>query len=261
MTNQHEVITPVLGTGLLATTYEGLSRQLLEKLSDGEGALAVDFANTQIVTMRRHDQKFESLAESIDITVPDGMPLVWAMNRKGARLTDRVYGPTFTREFLTSCPEGMTHYLVGGSEECGRRFRERMMVLNPSLNFIGCYHGPCSAEGILKDDAAVRAEIQQKKPDFIWVGLGTPKQYGWIARIKPKLDHGVMLAVGFAFDVNAGMKPDAPAWMQRAGLTWLYRMGSEPRRLIGRYLKWNSLFIWYLLSEAMGRKSGPEKVL
>jgi N-acetylglucosaminyldiphosphoundecaprenol N-acetyl-beta-D-mannosaminyltransferase len=261
MTNQHEVITPVLGTGVLATTYEGLSRRLLEKLSDGEGTLAVDFANTQIVTMRRHDPEFAILSKCIDITVPDGMPLVWAMNRKGAGLKDRVYGPTFTREFLASCPEGVTHYLVGGSEECGRRFRERMMALNPSLNFIGGYHGPCSAEGILKDDAAVLTEIRDKKPDFIWVGLGTPKQYGWIARIKPKLDHGVMLAVGFAFDVNAGMKPDAPAWMQRAGLTWLYRMGSEPRRLIGRYLKWNSLFIWYLLSETMGRKSGTEKVL
>jgi N-acetylglucosaminyldiphosphoundecaprenol N-acetyl-beta-D-mannosaminyltransferase len=261
MTNQPAVIIPVMGTGLLATTYEGLSRRLLEKLSDGEGTLAVDFANTQIVTMRRHDPEFAILSRCIDITVPDGMPLVWAMNRKGAGLEDRVYGPTFTREFLASCPEGLTHYLVGGSEECGRRFRERMMELNPSLNFIGGYHGSCSPEGILKDDAAVLAEIREKKPDFIWVGLGTPKQYGWIARIKPKLDHGVMLAVGFAFDVNAGMKPDAPAWMQRAGLTWLYRMGSEPRRLIGRYLKWNSLFIWYLLSEAMGRKCGPEKVL
>jgi exopolysaccharide biosynthesis WecB/TagA/CpsF family protein len=259
--SNQESIFSVLGTDLLATDYKGLAKLLIKAAGSCKEALAVDFANTHIVTMRRHDRKFESLAESIDLTVPDGMPLVWVMNRKGAGLKDRVYGPTFTREFLASCPEGVTHYLVGGSEECGRRFRERMMELNPSLNFIGGYHGPCSAEGILKDDAAVRAEIQQKKPDFIWVGLGTPKQYGWIARIKPKLDHGVMLAVGFAFDVNAGMKPDAPAWMQRAGLTWLYRMGSEPRRLIGRYLKWNSLFIWYFLSEAMGRESGPETVL
>jgi UDP-N-acetyl-D-mannosaminuronic acid transferase (WecB/TagA/CpsF family) len=74
MTNQHEVITPVLGTGLLATTYEGLSRRLLDKLRDGEGALAVDFANTHIVTMRRHDPEFTILSKCIDTTVPDGMP-------------------------------------------------------------------------------------------------------------------------------------------------------------------------------------------
>jgi N-acetylglucosaminyldiphosphoundecaprenol N-acetyl-beta-D-mannosaminyltransferase len=251
MTIEPAGIVPVLETGLLATTYEGLSRRLHEKLRDGEGALAIDFANTHIVTMRRHEPGFAILSKCIDITVPDGMPLVWAMNRKGAGLKDRVYGPTFTREFLASCPDGVTHYLVGGSEECGRRFRERMMELNPSLNFIGGTHGHCTPDGILDDDEAVLKEIREKKPDFIWVGLGTPKQYGWIARIKPELDHGVMLAVGFAFDVNAGMKPDAPAWMQRAGLTWLYRMGSEPRRLIGRYLKWNSLFIWYSLKEAL----------
>jgi N-acetylglucosaminyldiphosphoundecaprenol N-acetyl-beta-D-mannosaminyltransferase len=248
--SNQESIFSVLGTDLLATDYKGLARLLIEAAGSCKEVLAVDFANTHIVTMRRHDSEFAILSKCIDITVPDGMPLVWAMNRKGAGLTDRVYGPTFTREFLTSCPEGMTHYLVGGSEECGRRFRERMLALNPSLNFIGGYHGPCSPEGILKDDAAVLAEIREKKPDFIWVGLGTPKQYGWIARIKPKLDHGVLLAVGFAFDVNAGMKLDAPAWMQRAGLTWLYRMGSEPRRLIGRYLKWNSLFLAYSLLDS-----------
>jgi N-acetylglucosaminyldiphosphoundecaprenol N-acetyl-beta-D-mannosaminyltransferase len=242
-------IRAVLGTDLLVTTYRDLSRLLINRAEADKGPLAVDFANTQIVTMRRHDRKFERLAESIDLTVPDGMPLVWAMNRKGAGLKDRVYGPTFTREFLGSCPAGKTHYLIGGSEECGRRFRERMLLLNPSLQFIGGYHGLCSAEGVLKDDEAVLADIREKRPDFIWVGLGTPKQYAWIHRIKPQLDRGVLLAVGFAFDVNAGMKADAPIWMQRAGLTWLHRMATEPRRLLGRYLKWNTLFLWYWMKD------------
>lgn len=242
-------IRAVLGTDLLVTTYRDLSRCLIDLAGAGKEPVAVDFANTQIVTMRRHDRKFENLAESIDLTVPDGMPLVWAMNAKGAGLKDRVYGPTFTREFLSSCPAGKTHYLVGGSEECGRRFRERMLLLNPTLQFIAGYHGLCSAEGILKDDAAVLAEIREKRPDFIWVGLGTPKQYAWIHRIKPQLDRGVLLAVGFAFDVNAGMKADAPLWMQKGGLTWLHRMATEPRRLIGRYLKWNTLFLWYWMKD------------
>ena len=239
---------PVLGTQLLATSYADLRAEVLS--SGGQGRpVVVDFANTQIVTMRRHDPGFARLTECIDLTAPDGMPLVWAMNARGAGLKDRVYGPTFTREFLASCTAGKTHYLVGGSEECGRQFRKRMTALNPSLNFVGGTHGFCSAEGVLEDDQAVLREIREKRPDFIWVGLGTPKQYGWISRIKPQLDHGVMLAVGFAFDVNAGMKTDAPMWMQRMGLTWVYRMASEPRRLIGRYLKWNTLFLWYLVRE------------
>ena len=246
----------VFGTGLLATTYRELSELLMNEVWQAKRPIVVDFANTQIVTMRRHDPQFACLTKSVDITVPDGMPLVWAMNTKGAKLKDRVYGPTFTREFLATCPPETSHYLVGGSEECGRRFCKRMKQLNPTLEFVGGYHGPCSTDGILGEDEQVLAEIREKRPDFIWVGLGTPKQYGWINRIKPHLDHGVMLAVGFAFDVNAGMKSDAPLWMQRIGMTWIYRMASEPQRLMPRYLKWNTLFLMYLLGDSLtGRKS------
>jgi len=247
------VEVPVLGTQVSATDYDGLSAMLIELNQKADRAVAVDFANTQIVTMRRHDPVFARLSECIDIVLPDGMPLVWVMNSRGAALRDRVYGPTFTRRFLAFCPSGKTHYLVGGSEECGRRFRERMESLNPSLEFVGGYHGACSPDGVLEDDEEVLAEIKAKRPDFIWVGLGTPKQYGWIARTKHRLDHGTLLAVGFAFDVNAGMKPDAPAWMQKYGLTWIHRMVSEPRRLLGRYLKWNSLFLAYSAWDAMKR--------
>lgn len=243
--------TRVLGTSLMETTYENLSTVLLEAGSRGKGVLAIDFANTHVVTMRRHDPKFMNLTACIDLIAPDGMPLVWAMNAKGATLEDRVYGPTFTRRFLASCPGDKTHYLVGGSEECGRKFREQMLALNPSLNFVGGYHGLCSEDGELDDQKSVTADILEKRPDFIWVGLGTPKQYAWIHRIKPQLDHGILLAVGFAIDVNAGMKSDAPIWMQKYGLTWMYRIASEPRRLAGRYLKWNSLFLVYSAWDAL----------
>ena len=249
-------VVQVLGFPMLATSYGDLSDRLIRKVRDGGAPLAVDFANTHVVTMRRSDPWFRRLCRDMDLLVPDGMPLVWVMNLCGAGLKDRVYGPTFTRKFLEECPSGLTHYLVGGSSQCGEKFRERMLSLNPSLQFVGAYHGKCSAEGTLDDDGEVLEDILRKRPDFIWVGLGTPKQYGWVQRIKPRLDHGVLLAVGFAFDVNAGMKPDAPAWMQPLGLTWLYRMASEPRRLVGRYLKYNSLFLWYLITGWMTGRGG-----
>jgi N-acetylglucosaminyldiphosphoundecaprenol N-acetyl-beta-D-mannosaminyltransferase len=81
--------------------------------------------------------------------------------------------------------------------------------------------------------------------------LGTPKQQAWVHKYKSQIRRGVVLAVGFAFDVNAGMKPDAPLWMQRVGLTWVYRLASEPRRLVTRYLKFNSLFLFYLLRDGL----------
>jgi N-acetylglucosaminyldiphosphoundecaprenol N-acetyl-beta-D-mannosaminyltransferase len=240
------VTIPVLGTPLACTSYAELSRFLLSRCHS-PGPFAVDFANTNIVTMRRHDPAFRELGETMDLLAPDGMPLVWCMNRKGAGLKDRVYGPIFTREFLASAPAETTHYLVGGSEQCGELFRQRMLALNPEIRFVGSYHGRCSADGVLDDDAGVLDDLVAKRPMFVWVGLGTPKQYHWIARVKPRLSSGVLLAVGFAFDVNAGTKRDAPLWMQRAGLTWLFRMASEPDRLVSRYFKWNTLFLWYLL--------------
>ena len=207
----------------------------------------MDFANTQIATMRRHDPRFRDLTSAYDHYPPDGMPLVWCMNRAGAGLRDRVYGPTFMREFLSRVPSGFTHYLLGGSEECGKRLRETFVAINPGLNLAGSFHGRCGVDGMLDRETEVMAELNRLSPDFIWVGFGTPKQQAWVKRHKHLLRRGVILTVGFAFDVNAGMKPDAPAWMQRFGLTWIYRFWSEPRRLGPRYLKYNFLFLWYLL--------------
>lgn len=249
----------VLEAPLLVTTYDELARLCVQWSRKSECRL-LEFVNTQIVTMRRHDRNFREVMGAYDDLVPDGMPLVWCLNRAGAGMRDRVYGPTFMRRFLESAPEGSTHYLVGGSEECGARLREVFLEMNPGLKFVGAFHGRCGADGLLEGaaDQEVLAEINRLAPDFIWVGFGTPKQQLWARRHKSLLSRGVVLTVGFAFDANAGMKPDAPAWMQRAGLTWLYRMVSEPRRLIPRYVKWNSLFLFYLLWDGLrGRAWGP----
>ena len=248
----------VLNAPLLVTDYDELSA-LCVRWSGEPRCRLMEFVNTQIVTMRRHDAEFREVLSAYDELVPDGMPLVWCLNRAGAGLRDRVYGPTFMRRFLEKAPAGSTHYLVGGSEECGARLREIFLKLNPGLKFVGAFHGRCSTDGRLEGaaESEVLEQINQLAPDFIWVGFGTPKQQAWARRHKHLLRRGVVLTVGFAFDANAGMKPDAPAWMQRVGLTWLYRMMSEPQRLIPRYLKWNSLFLYYLLRDGLrGRAWG-----
>jgi len=123
----------------------------------------------------------------------------------------------------------------------------KVSSLNPGLTVVGKRNGYFSKE----QEADVLESIIATRPDFVWIGLGTPKQQEFINRWKPHFAKGILLAVGFAFDVNAGTKPDAPAWMQKRGLTWLYRLCSEPRRLLRRYAKWNSLFLWYKLKERM----------
>jgi N-acetylglucosaminyldiphosphoundecaprenol N-acetyl-beta-D-mannosaminyltransferase len=235
----------VLGTPLLATSYDEFATQCRALITRG-GTWAANMTNTQVVTMRRHDEKFRAITDAIDFFVPDGMPLVWCLNRRGAGLRDRVYGPTFMRKFLETSG-GLTHYLLGGSEDVGRELRKRF----PNAEVIGSFHGGCDCEGFLEGNAErdVIEKINRLGPDFIWVGLGTPKQDLWIHRHKAEIKRGVILAVGFAFDVNAGRKKDAPQWMQRYGLTWLFRLVTEPRRLLLRYLKYNTLFLYYLLTD------------
>ena len=248
----------VLGTPLLATDYERLAAACLQWATLPR-AIALDFANTQIVTLRRHEPAFLELTSAYDCFPPDGMPLISCLNRAGARLQDRVYGPTFMRKFLASAPPGSTHYLLGGSEECGEKLRQLFGRLNPRLKFVGAFHGRCDPDGRLEAQAEteILADIARLSPDFIWVGFGTPKQQAWVKRHKHLVRRGVILTVGFAFDVNAGMKPDAPPWMQKLGLTWVYRLASEPRRLGPRYLRYNFLFLWYLLMDGLqGRAWG-----
>src|SRR5581483_4313742 len=237
----------VLGTPLLATTYEELAAKC-QSWARGNACVSMEFANTQIVTMRRHEPRFLELTSAYNYFIPDGMPLIWCLNRAGAGLKDRVYGPTFMRKFLSKAPGSSTHYLLGGSEECGRRIRELFTRLNPGAQFVGAFNGRCGLDGLLDGAAEVEvlADLNRLSPDYIWVGFGTPKQQAWLKRHQHLISRGVVFTVGFAFDVNAGMKPDAPPWMQRLGLTWLFRFLSEPKRLGSRYAKYNFLFLWYL---------------
>ncbi|HKI70644.1 MAG TPA: WecB/TagA/CpsF family glycosyltransferase [Verrucomicrobiae bacterium] len=246
----------VLGTPLLVTDYENLAVQC-QKWARGPERVALEFANTQIVTMRRHESWFRDVSEAFDYLAPDGMPLIWCLNRAGAGLRDRVYGPTFMRKCLAKVPGNFTHYLLGGSEECAARLRENMKRVNPDLKFVGSFHGFCRRDGTLEGraDQDVVDEINRLSPDFIWLSFGAPKQQMWVKRHKHLVKRGVLLTVGFAFDVNAGTKRDAPEWMQRSGLTWVFRLASEPRRLGPRYFKYNALFLYYLLRDGLRGKA------
>ncbi len=234
----------ILGTPLQLTTYAELTEKC-RTLAAREGTVVIDFSNTQIVTMRRHEPGFRSYASKVDYFIPDGMPLIWCLNLQGAGLRDRVYGPSFMRHCVLACPAPVTHYFIGGSEEKLALLEKRLGENNPQVRVVG------RSNGYDQPGAEVVADINRLSPDFIWVGLGTPKQQNWIRDHRAEIKRGVILAVGFAFDVIAGTKKDAPPWMQKRGLTWLYRLASEPRRLASRYLKYNSLFLFYLLWDGL----------
>jgi N-acetylglucosaminyldiphosphoundecaprenol N-acetyl-beta-D-mannosaminyltransferase len=232
----------VLGTPLQVTSYAAFTAEL-QALVRGSHPFVVDFSNTQIITLRRHEPHFRELTSRVEFFIPDGMPLIWCLNLQGAGLRDRVYGPTFMRHCIVNTPAPFTHYFLGGSNECVSKLVAFFQGQNPRVKIIGTRNGYFKPA----DEEAIIEEINRLSPDFIWVGLGTPKQQDWIRRCRDRIHRGALLAVGFAFDVNAGTKPDAPMWMQRLGLTWVFRMASEPRRLLFRYLKYNFLFLFYLV--------------
>jgi len=244
---------PVLGIPLAATDYEG-AVALTQAWAEEGGVHAVAAANTHLVTLARHDRQFGAALAKFDLILPDGMPLVWAMNRRGAEMRDRVYGPTLMLHALAQ--PGASHFLLGSTgsllEALGRNLRERF----PGLCIAGSY-APPFGEWSDAENAGIFERIAASGARYIWVGLGCPKQELWVARHKAQLPPGVYFAVGAAFAFHAGQVRQAPAWMQKRGLEWLFRLAVEPRRLWKRYVVYNTLFLWYLFTDALRKGGAP----
>jgi N-acetylglucosaminyldiphosphoundecaprenol N-acetyl-beta-D-mannosaminyltransferase len=184
----------------------------------------------------RADERLGTVYNTSGLTVPDGMPLVWAGRRAGFSQMDRVAGPDLLERVLAESAErGWTQYFYGGAEgvaeELARRFQDR----HPALKVLGV---ECPPYRPLTDaeDAETVARMNEAAPDIVWVGLGAPKQERWMADHRDRLNATVLIGVGAAFDFHTGRLDRAPRWMQRAGLEWSYRLYKEPRRLWKRYV-------------------------
>lgn len=251
-------IYPVLGLGLTATNYSGVEATVDEWLGElsTTPVRAVGAANTHFVTLSRRDAAFRRVLESFDMVVPDGMPLVWVMNRSGAQMADRVYGPEMMLRVLAR--PGLSHFLLGGSEEMLERLQQNLRQKFPELHIAGAYSPPFGPWPE-QEDAKIRALIADSGANITWVGLGCPKQEMWIAKNKPLLSPGIYFAVGAAFPFHSGLVKQAPGWMQRAGLEWIFRLLAEPRRLWKRYAVYNTLFLSYLALDALRGQPGKAK--
>jgi N-acetylglucosaminyldiphosphoundecaprenol N-acetyl-beta-D-mannosaminyltransferase len=185
----------------------------------------------------------EALVDSV-ITVPDGMPIVWAANMLGEHLPNRVYGPELMRRYCERSAElGHRVWLYGGRDQGALvQLALSLRQKHPGIKIVGGYSPPFRTLTSEEDDA-IADQINQAKPDVIWVGIGVPKQEKWMVRMRPRVEAPVMCAVGAAFDFHAGRVSQAPHWMQERGLEWTYRIAQEPRRLLPRYLYTNPRFL------------------
>jgi len=210
------------------------------------------------VTEAQHDPFFKKIINSADLTVPDGMPLVWLGRGHGHALKRRVYGPELMETFCSETGGAYRHFVFGGmpgvAASLGKTLSEKYKI-----NVVGEYSPPFRALSH-DEDEEVLARIRAAKPDVLWVGLSTPKQERWMYEHRPKLSVPVLLGVGAAFDLCSGRTRQAPRWMRECGLEWCFRLLQEPRRLWRRYLIYGSEFVWNVTLELLSlRKFGAHK--
>lgn len=209
----------------------------------------VCLAGVQALTEAYDHPDYRELLEHAFLVAPDGMPLVWLGRLQGHAAMSRVYGPDLMLQVCQrSVIAGRTHYLFGGRPGVAEELKVELERRFPGIRITGTYcppFRPLSAE----EECALIAEVRALKPDVIWVGTGGAKQDRFMRDYLPRLETTLMFGVGAAFDFHTGRVPQAPNWMQQAGLEWLFRVCCEPRRLAGRYFTRNPLFVWRLLKE------------
>jgi N-acetylglucosaminyldiphosphoundecaprenol N-acetyl-beta-D-mannosaminyltransferase len=233
----------VLGVPLALTDYERTLDWMEEMIAhDEHGYVCV--CNVHTVMASGEDEELRTAVTESSMNVPDGQPLVWAINALGHPLGRRVYGPDLMAQACArAATSGRRFYLYGGRNQgalvqLALNLRQRY----PGVKIVGGYSPP---HRLLTDEErdAVANEINHSHADVVWVGIGVPKQEKWMADMRPRLDASLLIGVGAAFDFHAGLVPQAPGWLQQAGLEWAYRLAHEPRRLWRRYVRYNPRFI------------------
>lgn len=242
----------ILGMRVDPLSYEEATEKVLTWAVAGESRY-VCVANVHM-TMEAYDAPdFCRIVNAADLVTPDGMPLVWMLRRLGVPDQERVYGPELTlRVCEAAAREGIPVGFYGGRPEALEGLVRNLKARFPGLKVAYAYSPPFRPL-TPEEDARIVEEINASGARILFVGLGCPKQERWMAEHKGRVQ-AVMLGVGAAFDFHAGRVRQAPVWMQRAGLEWLFRLGQEPRRLWRRYLKHNPRFLLLAFLQLTGMR-------
>ncbi len=235
----------ILGVRVDATSYEDISRAVVEMAFTGSGGM-VCVATTHSLLEARDDPEFRRLLNAAERVTPDGMPLVWGLRVLGIRHASRVYGPALMPAICRIAQQRrMRVGLYGGTPEVLDALRAQLHDRFPRLAIPFAFSPPFRALSD-EEDRDVGDAIAASGVQILFVGLGCPKQERWMAAHRAVL-RCAMLGVGAAFDFLSGHKAQAPGWMQRAGLEWLFRLAHEPRRLWRRYLIGNARFLYHFV--------------
>ncbi len=235
----------LLGVRFALTDYDGALARIEQMLAGGERGY---FCCTSVhgLMESRRDPGLAAALNGATLNLPDGMPVVWALNllSEGKPLRDRVYGPTLMeRACDRAAAAGTGFFLYGGHDEGAlRELKTGLRRRAPAIEIVGDFSPP-HRDLTADEERQVANRIDESGAGIVWCGISTPRQEKWVSRMRPLVKAPVLVSVGAAFDFLAGRVSQAPSWMQRRGLEWAYRLSREPRRLGPRYLRSNPAFI------------------
>lgn len=234
----------ILGVNIAAINMSWLLDFINRNIEDLRGDY-ICVSNVHTTVLASENEVYQDIQNGGILALPDGGPLSTIGRYRGASQMERITGPAFMEEVLTKGE--YRHFFYGSKEETLKKMFENIKRNYPKSQIVGMYSPPF--RDLTEDeDTEIIDIINRSKPDFIWVGLGAPKQEKWMANHQGVVS-GLMIGVGAAFDFFAGNIKRAPVWMQKCNLEWLYRLIQEPKRLFKRYLVTNSKFLWKIISE------------
>lgn len=251
MMQDRRVTTPVLGVPIDVLGWDAaLSR--ISTWAAARESRYVCICNSHSVVTAGQDAAFGRIIEAADMATPDGAPVARMLRILGSPAQQRINGPDLMWKYCEQAAlRGESIYLYGGLPDTLALLQQRLKAAFPGLLIAGAYSPPFRLATAEEDEADV-ARINAAGAGTVWVSLGCPKQEQWMAAHRGRVN-AVMIGVGAAFDYHAGTIKRAPQWMQNAGLEWLHRLCSEPRRLWKRYLVTNTLFIAGAASQLLRR--------
>lgn len=232
----------ILGVNIAAINMEWLLDYLRNNITDASGDY-ITVANVHTTVTAFENAEYCRIQNSGLMAIPDGGPLTSIGHKRGFEQMGRTTGPSLMEEvFAISAEQGYRHFFYGSTDDTLVKLRGKLEEKYPGIQIAGMYSPPFRAM-TEQEDAEIIEQINEADADFVWVGLGAPKQEQWMAAHQGKVN-GLMLGVGAGFDYLADNIKRAPQWMQKHCLEWLYRLIQEPRRLFKRYFHTNVSFIW-----------------
>lgn len=232
----------ILGVNIAAINMEWLVEYLDKNLLDIKGDY-ICVSNVHTTVTSYEDASYCAVQNGGLMAIPDGGPLSTVGRRRGCKNMARTTGPSLMGEiFKISAKKGYRHYFYGSKQETLELLEKKLKENYPGIKIAGMYSPPFRPL-TEEEDKAVIERINEANPDFVWIGLGAPKQEKWMAAHQGKID-GLMLGVGAGFDYYTENIKRAPMWMQKHNLEWVYRLVQDPKRLFKRYWSTNTKFIW-----------------